>query len=336
MGYFLGIDIGNSKSHALIADNTGRAIGYGEAACGSPEALGYEGMAKVLLDILNQALSMAGITIDQISGAGFGMAGYDWPSQTELIRNKIDSILAPSTAYGLVNDTLLGLLAGSTNGFGLAVVAGTGCNCWGINPAGQIGRVTGEGGGFAEWGSGGDVIAMALHAVSKAWSKRGPETRLTQAFLSHFNAPDVLSLLEGLARGRYHMEAKDALMVVQLARDGDAQAVEILAWNGVQLGDLASGVIRQLHLEEDPFEIVLIGSLFECGDLLIEPMRKVVANLAPGARLIPLPAKPVTGGVVLGAKQVGRVSKAFRQTLLKSAKKIQWRPTASVDELPMI
>ncbi len=331
MGYFLGVDIGNSKSHALITSETGLAAGYGEAACGSPEALGYEGMGEVLQAILGQALAMAGLSMNQITGAGFGVAGYDWPSQTGPIRLKIDSILAPSTPYGLVNDTLLGLLAGSTNGFGLAVVAGTGCNCWGINPQGQIGRVTGEGSAFAEWGSGGDVAGMALQAVSKAWSKRGPETRITQALIYHFGAPDVLSLLEGIARRRYHLESKDALLVVQLAREGDAQAVEILAWNGLQLADLACGVIKQLALERDNFEIVLIGSLFECGDLIIEPMRKVVASLAPGARLVHLPAKPVIGGVVLGAQQVGPVTTAFRQTLLDSAKKIQWRPTASVD-----
>ena len=31
MAYFLGIDIGGTKSHALIADEEGRAVGFGQA-----------------------------------------------------------------------------------------------------------------------------------------------------------------------------------------------------------------------------------------------------------------------------------------------------------------
>ncbi|MBN2148090.1 MAG: hypothetical protein JW726_11915, partial [Anaerolineales bacterium] len=79
--YFLGIDIGGSKSHALIADETGRAIGFGKAGAGSWEAVGYPVLTQVLQSITSQALSLAGIRIEQISGAGLGVAGFDWPSQ---------------------------------------------------------------------------------------------------------------------------------------------------------------------------------------------------------------------------------------------------------------
>ena len=33
--YFLGIDIGGTKSHALIADENGQVVGFGRAATGS-------------------------------------------------------------------------------------------------------------------------------------------------------------------------------------------------------------------------------------------------------------------------------------------------------------
>ena len=73
MRYFLGIDVGNSKSHALIVNETGHTAGYGEAGCGSPEVLGVDAMGEVLQGITAQALEMAGLNVDQVAGAGFGI-----------------------------------------------------------------------------------------------------------------------------------------------------------------------------------------------------------------------------------------------------------------------
>ena len=79
MKYFLGLDIGNTKSHALLADETGRAVGFGQAGPGSWEAIGWDGAQEVLCDLTNMVLDQAGISRADIWGAGFGYAGYDWP-----------------------------------------------------------------------------------------------------------------------------------------------------------------------------------------------------------------------------------------------------------------
>ena len=76
----LGVDLGGSKSHALIADETGQALGFGEAGAGNHEVVGEAGRIEALRTITTQALAEAGITKDQIAGSGFGIAGYDWPS----------------------------------------------------------------------------------------------------------------------------------------------------------------------------------------------------------------------------------------------------------------
>ena len=41
--YFLGIDIGGTKSHALVADDTGQALGLGVGGPGNYEVVGYSG-----------------------------------------------------------------------------------------------------------------------------------------------------------------------------------------------------------------------------------------------------------------------------------------------------
>ena len=76
---------------------------------------------------MGQALRTAGITIADLGGAGFGVSGYDWPSEKEPTLKAI-SVLGIEAPVEVVNDTILGLLAGSAEGWGIALVSGTGCN----------------------------------------------------------------------------------------------------------------------------------------------------------------------------------------------------------------
>ncbi len=47
MNYYLGVDVGGTKTHALIADESGRAVGFAQAGTGSWEVVGYNGLEMV-------------------------------------------------------------------------------------------------------------------------------------------------------------------------------------------------------------------------------------------------------------------------------------------------
>jgi N-acetylglucosamine kinase-like BadF-type ATPase len=319
MRYFLGVDIGNSKSHALIADENGRCLGFGQAGPGSWEAIGWEVAEQVLHHIVNQALSQAGVDKTAVVGAGFGYAGYDWPEDRPGHEALIDSLGLVNAHYALGNDTLIALVAGAKNGWGVVVVAGTSNNCLGRDRLGREGRVTGDGTRFGEYGGATEIVARAIQAVAAAWTQRGPKTTLSQAFIDQTGAADVTDLLAGLVRQRYQLSAAAAPLVFDLAAQGDAAAQGIITWAGQELGSLAVGVIRQLDLADEPFDVVLSGSLFKGGAPLIKPMRQTIQATAPGARLVRLEAPPVVGGVLLGMEQVGLDTAVYRQPLLHSA-----------------
>jgi N-acetylglucosamine kinase-like BadF-type ATPase len=310
--YFLGVDVGATKSHALIADETGRALGLGIGGPGNYETVGYTGLERTLKAIVDEALSTAKLSEARLSGAGFGIAGYDWPAEFEPTRRAIQKLGLPAP-FTLVNDTIIGLLAGAEQGWGIAVVAGTSCNCWGRDPQGREGHVTGEGPRMGEYGGAGEIVEEAVRAVSRAWSKRGPVTALTQAFISLTGATGATDLLEGLTLGRYELSAANAVTVFQVASEGDAVAEEVIKWAGRELGSLAVGVIRQLALEQASFEVVLVGSTFKGSPLLIETMSAAIHAVAPAARLVRLPAPPVIGGVLLG---MGTAADQVRRTLI--------------------
>lgn len=322
MRYFLGVDIGNTKSHALIADETGRAVGFGRDGNGNYQTVGWDGSRKTLQTITDAALASAGITKIQIAGAGFGIAGYDWPAESEPTRQVIAS-LELSAPCEFVNDATLGLLAGASEGWGVVVAAGTSNNCRGRDQQGREGRVVGYGPWAGEYGGASELVAKAIQAIAKAWTHRAPATNLTDRFISLTGAGDPMDLLEGLALKRYHLSAANAPIVFKIAAEGDQVARDLIAWSGQELGSLAVGVIRQLGFEDVEFEVVLAGSIFNSNSsILLEAIETTIHTVAPKARLVHLNAPPVVGGVLLGMEQGGIHYFNLRHILIESTNAI--------------
>jgi N-acetylglucosamine kinase-like BadF-type ATPase len=313
--YFLGVDIGGSKSHALISDEHGNALGFGSYGPGNHEVVGYEGLALALRSVTENALEMAALRKAQISAAGFGVAGYDWPSERQPTLDAITTI-GLNAPLESVNDTIIGLLAGATQGWGVAVVAGTGTNCWGWDKDHRVGRVTGV--GYGEYGGAGDLIYRALSAIAFEWTQRGPKTLLTPEFLRLTGANDIPTLIEGIEMGEYYLGSDYAPVIYQVAVQGDPVAHSIIEWGGKELGATALAVIRQLNLQELEFEVVLVGSLYQMGEMLINPMRQIITSEAPNARLICLSSPPVVGGVLLAMQQLKLDTAPIRDHLIKS------------------
>ena len=319
--YFLGVDVGGTKSHALITDKKGRALGMGADGAGNYESVGYKGLRAALQNSVRQALKRAGITRQQIAGAGFGIAGYDWPAEHEATRQAIKS-LGLTCPCAFVNDTLIGLIAGASAGWGIAVVAGTGNNCWGRDRQGREGRITGRGSAMGEYGGSAEIVARAVQSVARAWTQRGQPTQLTQTFIKLTGATTAEDLLEGISLNRYPLSAANAPAVFQCAGQGDAVALEIIHWAGRELGGSALAVARQLDFLALEFEVVMTGSLFKVSPRLSRTMMNTVRAEAPRARFVPLTAPPVVGGVLLGMEQLGLDTCAIRPLLIQSAQEI--------------
>jgi N-acetylglucosamine kinase-like BadF-type ATPase len=305
MKYYLGIDIGATKTAALIADENGNQIGAGQGGPGNHETVGFDGMEKAIQDALSGALSNAQILLSQIAGAGFGIAGYDWSAEEPHMQRSISN-LGVSAPCKMVNDVILGLLAGTSEGWGVAVVSGTGCNCRGWDKEHKReGRVTGYGVLMGESAGGSELINRTMQFIGYSWTKRLPPTELANAFIEHAGANDLEDLIEGYTKGHYEIGANTAPLVFQTAARGDAIAQSLVHWAGIELGEMANAVIRQLDFEDLEFEIALIGSMFKSGEPLIAPMREKVHSIAPKAKLIRAEVKPVAGAVLLGMEAGG-------------------------------
>jgi len=321
--YLLGVDTGSSKTHALISDMSGRIIGFGESGCGNYEVVGADGFVEAVHDAVNNALSFAGVSKSEIDSMGFGFSGYDWSSEAPIMVKAIRS-LQINRPYQFVNDVMLGLIAGSTEGWGVAADAGTGNNIIGRDKSGKIGRITGNSILFGEFGGASEMIWRAMLSVTYAWSKRGPETRLTQLFIDHARVESEFELIEALDMEKIQLDPGLATNIIQLAHEGDLQAQETVKFSANELALNVNAVIRQLRFETIEFEVVMMGSVFKAGDIYIRPFQETILKFAPQANFVRLSVPPVVGSVLLAAEALSLPTRPIRNTLTQSIKEISF------------
>lgn len=313
---YLGADVGSTKTEIMISDGEGNIVGTGLSGAGNHETVGYLGLTKVLSEAAEIACREAGIALSDIAGSGFGVSGYDWPGELsptiEAIRNA--GITGP---VSVVNDAMIGLTAGTSEGWGIALVSGTGCNCWGRNRShDKIGRVTGHSLRAGEAAGASELVEEVMRSVTREWTLAGPKTALTRAVMELKQEYDLSRLLENYYTEENYVDASFAPEVFRIAREGDPEALRVVKWAAEGLADLAKAVIRQLELENIDFEIVLLGSMFRAGDILLEPMKKSIRGLAPQARFVYLKDRPAVGAVILGMEAGGLVcTPAIRERL---------------------
>ena len=296
---FLGIDVGGSKTHALICDLAGNVEGFGTAPGGNPEIVGYDGLAAAMQAALVQALKIKDINKSQITAAGFGIAGYDWPFQYEDTLGAVKSLGLSTDILAIENDAIPPILAGSHSGWGIAACVGTGNNVRGVDAQGHLGRITGNSATFGEYGGAGEIMQTALQRLTWMWTRRGPATQLAEVLVKDCGARDLGELIEGLVAERYHLKASQAPLVVATAEEGDKVAQEVLIWNAEELARSVLAVARQLELERKPFDVVMSGHLFKDSDIYRYAFIESVKISAAKAEFILSEAPPVVGAVLM-------------------------------------
>lgn len=327
MPIFLGGDAGATKTHYLLADETGQALALGCGGCGNWEGIGIDAALVAHRAALDAALRQAGSTVDDITASAFGLAGLDWPSDEPLLRAMIDRLGLPGPKV-LVNDGFIALRAGTTQPWGVAVIAGTGSAKSGRNRAGETFRTLGLSGPYGadwgDWGGGEDITDAAVAAVAQAYIGLGPPTLLSERLAAFAGVPDAPTLLREITRGGRQLHGATHV-VFDTAAEGDPVARDILVRSARALARSANLVIRKLRMEDEDFELVLAGSVCKNKEpLWMDTLVAEVKAVAPKARPVRLDAPPATGAVLLAMEAAGlQPGPAVRARLLETAKALE-------------
>ena len=318
MRYYLGLDAGGTKTFCLVGDADGHVLGFGKAGAGNYEAYGVREADTEIRRAVDTALEEAGLTLEQLSGVGMGIAGADIPEDYEMLEREIFGPLFGSTPKVFRNDSMAGLRGGTRDPFGIVIACGTGCVCAGVNRDGGETRVGGINEDFGDMVSGSSIGTEGLKAV---WRHRDGITdapQLTRAFVARAHCGDVDELFYKMYREEltYADLEPMARIVFDVAHDGSPVACDILEWGGRYLAEMVNAVARQLDMCRDTFDVVMAGSVFKGrSPVLIDMMRTRIHRECPEARLVMPAFEPVVGGLLLGMELAGPVSEAVYDTL---------------------
>src|SRR5471030_591860 len=295
--HVLGIDAGGTKTVCLLADEQCAIVSEGRGAGANLHTAGELAVEKVVHEAMEAAIGDRAITPAAIC---LGIAGVDRDDESRTVRAIMRRIGYKSRVL-VVNDALIGLVAGARDEPGVAINAGTGSIVYGRNAHGEAARAGGWGHMIGDEGSGYWIGREALAAIMRAADGRGPETRLTEDVLAHFAIADV-SRLTRIVYDRELPRMSVAALgpIVHQARElGDAVAAGILERAADELVLAARSVATRLEMRGDAFDFVLAGGVFPVVPWLAYEVTRRLTEVAPRSQVRLLDREPAIGAVCL-------------------------------------
>ncbi len=297
----LGLDGGGSKTLALLADASGNVLGRGTAGSSNYQNIGPEAAWAALDEAIAAASAAAGIAAAVPTAVCLGLAGVDRAEDRELFESWA-AVRFGGAPVVIANDAELVLAAGTPDGWGIALISGTGSIVFGRNRSGQLARAGGWGHIMGDEGSGYAIGAAALRAILWAFDGRGPETALAASVLAHWSLASPTDLVGQVYRE--HSSTAEiaglAALVDQAASDGDEVARTILARAGRELAVTVEAVARRLDMATGaPLPCALAGGAIVRGRSLRAAFLVAAADVGLWLEPITPVSEPAQGAIRL-------------------------------------
>lgn len=236
--------------------------------------------------IIFQKDDFPGINMDLISSISFeflnalkqypqanyiiALAGLDNEAESEEAFQKWRQLL-PGQEVKVISDIELVLWAGSEKGEGIALIAGTGSNCFGRNPQGHTYKTGGMSHLLSDEGSGYDLGLQILHQITKMSDGRIPKTDLLDQTLSFYNQPDLVSLKNYLIS--HSSQKAEIARCATLILDTPNPIIDSAT---TELALMVTTV--QKNLPNIPNQLFLAGSLFK-SEIYLNSLKSKLLNL---------------------------------------------------------
>ena len=264
----MGVDGGGTSTTAWLADAGGRVLGRGVAGPSNIRAIGAEAAKAGLDRSIRSAFADAGREAAPVEVACLGLAGYDRPEE----RRRLETWAAESSwcrRLLMVNDGDLVVAAGTPEGWGVGVIAGTGSIAVGRSRDGRTARSGGWGYLFGDEGSAYAVALAGLRTLARRVDGRDESPtgalgdRLCEA-LGIGGAGELVSAVYREAFDRAKLASLAPAVVAAGAVDADVIS-EILEPAGRELAQMVAAVAWKLNLYAGILPLAMAGSfLLNC------------------------------------------------------------------------
>lgn len=296
MHYRLGVDGGGTTTRAVIIDKELTVLGQGEAGSSNHYSVGATRAVENIQEAVTGALKAARVQDNEIASWGLGLAGACTGAEQDLLRAAISPV-CPAEKLIIDEDVAAAQAGAFGGGFGAVCIAGTGANCFGMNEAGQRGRVDGLGPLLGDRGSGYWIGEQTLRIICKMQDGIVPVSPLLQASLRQLQVPDVDGLVQLVYQPGFERDRIAALapVVMDLASDEDAASINILKSAGRELAATTIAVLRELMLDQ----VAPVGGILSQKSVLRTTYETELQNVLHDVKVVEPQYDAIVGAALL-------------------------------------
>ncbi len=260
-GLFLGVDGGGTHTVALLGRADGTVIGRGRAGPSNLKAVGPAAAFAEIDRAITAAFVVAGVTRGTLATACLGLAGAGRPADQAMVKDWA-ARTGLADLVEVVGDVALPV-ALLPDGWGVALVAGTGSCAWARNADGRTTRAGGWGPLLGDEGSGYSLVVSALRAVTRAADRRGRITSLTERLLNRMGLSEPSQLVPAVHQVEWDRPRLATLAdaVIRAADDGDSVAADLVDGQVCDLAGCVGAVVTALGLPAAGLPLALAGGL---------------------------------------------------------------------------
>ncbi len=309
-----GIDGGGTKTLCVVFAQSTGAVGLGRGGPLNANYIPEADVESAVKQAISSACAAAGVPPAALTSAAFAA-----PWSEHLVAGVVRT-LGARAAVTAPGEDATALMAGTLRPCGLVLIAGTGSRCAYVPEPGKGEAVVAGAWGslFGDEGSGYQIGAEALRAVTKASDGRGPRTELAPVLFHDWGLSEPKELIQriyGPPHGAWRARiASICPLVGSVAGSGDAVALGILDRAAGELARMVAVVSARAGLRP-PVSVLLSGGVFRLGELIRRPLRRHLCAEGLEAVLSEPRMAPVYGAALLALDQAGDVPLQAREAL---------------------
>lgn len=304
MKYFLGLDIGGTKTACALADEQ-RILGRSSSGSSKVLRVGEAEASVHLREALDEVALKTGVPLANVTASCIGTSGATVPKVTNWLREQMAAQVGGTLT--LVGDEVITLDAAFPGAAGVIVIAGTGSNVIGRNHSGWMTRAGGWGPALADEGSGALLGQQALRNIFAAINA-GEDPPLLHRVLDHLGLKtkeDIVATANVLG----FPFASLMPVITQAAREGDEIALATLRRGGEELAVLVLHVIGRLVGSEpgieDGLKVACTGSIAEYVHEVPDAMQQTLLAKYPRLQFVPGAVDSVEGALYHARRLAG-------------------------------
>jgi N-acetylglucosamine kinase-like BadF-type ATPase len=305
MSYYLAIDGGGTKTQVICADENGEVVGEGLSGPTSLTVSNLGAASFALREAIRQATQNLppSFTVNKLV---MGLAGIDTDNEKEKAESMFKQVLSDFqvTEFLFINDIHIALRAASDKSDALAIISGTGSNCYGINSQGETHKTGGLDYVISDQGSGYAIGLAVLQMAAKSYDGRIEHSLLEEKVNAYFQTttiPEIKHSVYNPVLSKMQIAAL-AKLAFEALESGDQTAQQIVDTAGDELILMAKIVIERLGLQNHSADCVFSGKV------LLNPYTKNYVSekllaLFPTIQIVIPDKEPVYGALKIALQQ---------------------------------